>query len=48
MLFEEKFFFIRASYSLGLSNIDNRDDLDVSIKNKGVQISAGISFTVGK
>lgn len=40
--------FVEARYSLGLSDInDDPDDPDTSIKTKGIQIMAGITFPLG-
>jgi len=38
-------FFVEGRYSLGLANInDDPDDTDTTIKNKGIQVFAGITF----
>jgi hypothetical protein len=40
---------LEAMYSLGLSNInDDSEDPDTKIKNKGIQIKAGITFPLGQ
>jgi hypothetical protein len=40
---------LEAMYSLGLSDInDDPDDPDTKIKNKGIQIKAGITFPLGQ
>ncbi len=40
--------FVEARYSLGLSDInDDPDDPDTSIKTRGIQIMAGITFPLG-
>ena len=40
--------FVEARYSLGLSDLnDDPDDPDTSIKTKGIQIMAGITFPLG-
>lgn len=41
--------FLEAQYSLGLSDInDDPDDPDTKIKNKGIQVKAGIMFPLGQ
>ena len=48
--FDENILFLRASYSLGLYDINDQvgNDLEYTVKNRGIQISAGLSFPLGK
>lgn len=40
--------FVEGRYALGLSNInDDPEDPDTQIKNKGIQVIAGITFPLG-
>lgn len=39
--------FIEGQYNLGLTNLNNEPDDDTEIKNKGIQVKAGVLFPIG-